>query len=119
MAKSIKTIAVADEVIMNKIYLVRGQKVMIDRDLAELYGVETKRLKEAVRRNITRFPPDLLFEMNKEEFENWRTQNATSKEDKHPRIIPGLIGKKPVYCPYGIRGIDGAIVLWIGGEKNG
>jgi hypothetical protein len=77
-----KTMAVADEVIMNKIYLVRGQKVMIDRDLAELYGVETKRLKEAVRRNITRFPPDFLFEMDKDEFENWRTQNATSKEDK-------------------------------------
>jgi phage regulator Rha-like protein len=82
MAKSTKTMAVADEVIMNKIYLIRGQKVMIDRDLAELYGVETKRLKEAVRRNITRFPPDFLFEMDKEEFENWRTQNATSKEDK-------------------------------------
>ncbi len=55
---------------------------MIDRDLAELYGVETKRLKEAVRRNMSRFPPDFLFEMNKEEFEDWRTQNATSKEDK-------------------------------------
>jgi len=82
MAKLTKPMAVADEVIMNKIYLVRGQKVMIDRDLAELYGVETKRLKEAVRRNITRFPPDFLFEMDKEEFENWRTQNATSKEDK-------------------------------------
>jgi len=55
---------------------------MIDRDLAELYGVETKRLKEAVRRNINRFPPDFLFEMNKKEFEDWRTQNATSKGDK-------------------------------------
>ena len=55
---------------------------MIDRDLAELYGVETKRLKEAVRRNASRFPSDFMFEMNKEEFEDWRTQNATSKEDK-------------------------------------
>jgi phage regulator Rha-like protein len=82
MAESIKSIAVAVEAIISKIYLVRGQKVMIDRDLAELYGVETKRLKEAVRRNINRFPPDFLFEMNKKEFEDWRTQNATSKEDK-------------------------------------
>ena len=82
MAKSNKTIALAEETIISKIYLVRGQKVMIDRDLAELYGVETKRLKEAVRRNINRFPPDFLFEMNKKEFEDWRTQNATSKEDK-------------------------------------
>jgi phage regulator Rha-like protein len=82
MAKSTKIIAVADEAIMNKIYLIRGQKVMIDRDLAELYEVETKRLKEAVRRNASRFPKDFMFEMNKKEFEIWRTQNATSKEDK-------------------------------------
>jgi len=77
-----KAIALAEEAIISKIYLIRCQKVMIDRDLAELYAVETKRLKEAVRRNITRFPSDFLFEMNKEEFEDWRTQNATSKEDK-------------------------------------
>src|SRR5690606_22520237 len=75
-------ITVAEEVIMNKIYVVRGQKVMIDRDLAVLYGVETKRLKEAVRRNIDRCPEDFMFEMSKEELEGWRTQNATSKEDK-------------------------------------
>ncbi|MBL7737435.1 MAG: ORF6N domain-containing protein [Chitinophagaceae bacterium] len=75
-------ITVAEEAIMNKIYVVRGQKVMIDRDLAVLYGVETKRLKEAVRRNIARFPEDFMFEMSKEELESWRTQNATSKEDK-------------------------------------
>jgi phage regulator Rha-like protein len=82
MAKSIKSIAIAEEAIVNKIYLIRGKKVMLDRDLAELYGVETKRLKEAVKRNINRFPTDFLFEMNKKEFEDWRTQNATSKEDK-------------------------------------
>jgi phage regulator Rha-like protein len=82
MAKSTKMIAVADEAIMNKIFVIRGQKVMIDRDLAELYEVETKRLKEAVRRNFNRFPKDFMFEMNKREFGNWRTQNATSKEDK-------------------------------------
>ncbi len=71
-----------DEVVMTKIFIVRGQKVMIDRDLAELYGVETKRLKEAVRRNIARFPEDFMFEMTKEEFSNWRTQFATSNSDK-------------------------------------
>ncbi len=54
---------------------------MLDRDLAELYGVETKRLKEAVRRNISRFPEDFMFEMTKEELENWRTQFASSKGD--------------------------------------
>jgi hypothetical protein len=55
---------------------------MVDRDLAELYGVETKRLKEAVRRNISRFPPDFMFEMNIKEFENWRSQFVSSKEDR-------------------------------------
>lgn len=75
-------IDIPEEVILGKIYEIRGQKVMIDRDLAELYGVETKRLKEAVRRNLNRFPEDFMFEMDKEEFENWRTQFATSKSDK-------------------------------------
>lgn len=62
---------IADEVIMSQIYLVRGYKVMIDRDLAALYGVETKRLKEAVRRNLSRFPEDFMFQMDKTEFEQW------------------------------------------------
>jgi len=73
-----QAIALADETVMNKIYIIRGQKVMIDRDLAELYGVETKRLKEAVRRNASRFPTDFMFEMTKEELEDWRSQFASS-----------------------------------------
>jgi len=75
-------ITIPDEIITSKIYIIREQKVMLDRDLSELYGVETKRLKEAVRRNKERFPEDFMFEMSKEEFQNWRTQFATSKEDK-------------------------------------
>lgn len=67
------------QVIQNKIFDIRGQKVMLDFDLAELYETETKRLKEAVRRNIDRFPSDFMFELNKEEFETLRTQIATSK----------------------------------------
>jgi phage regulator Rha-like protein len=55
---------------------------MLDRDLAELYGVETKRLKEAVRRNMERFPEDFMFEMNIKELENWRTQIASSNSDQ-------------------------------------
>ncbi len=65
MAKPANSPKIADEIIMNKIYLVRNQKVMMDRDLAELYGVETKVLKQAVRRNTERFPKDFMFEMNK------------------------------------------------------
>lgn len=63
---------------MNKIYFIRGQKVMLDRDLAELYNVETKQLKRQVKRNLERFPPDCMFELTKEEFENWRSQFGTS-----------------------------------------
>jgi hypothetical protein len=70
-----------EENIINKIYQIRGQKIMIDRDLAELYGLAAKRLKEAVRRNIERFPDDFIFEMTNEEFQIWRTQFATSKSD--------------------------------------
>lgn len=81
MSKS-NIITIPDEVVMNKIYIVREQKVMLDRDLAELYGVETKVLKQAVRRNIARFPEDFMFEMSKEELDNWRSQFVTSKEDR-------------------------------------
>ena len=79
MSKSTKkSPAISDELVMSKIYTVRDQKVMLDRDLAELYGVETKALKQAVRRNMERFPDDFMFEMSKEEFEQWRSQNVTS-----------------------------------------
>lgn len=66
------------ERITNKIYLIRGMKVMLDRDLAELYDVETKVLKQAVRRNIDRFPEDFMFELSKEEFKNLRSQIVAS-----------------------------------------
>jgi len=71
-----------DDVVLTKIYLIRDHKVMIDKDLAELYGIETKRLKEAVRRNRKRFPEDFMFEMSKEELENWRSQFATSNSER-------------------------------------
>jgi hypothetical protein len=66
------------ENITGLIYLIRGKKVMLDQNLAILYGVETKRLKEQVRRNIERFPEDFMFELSKKEYENLRSQFATS-----------------------------------------
>ena len=60
------------------IQVIRGQQVMLDRDLAELYGVETRRLNEQVKRNIERFPEDFMFQLTKEEFENWKSQFAIS-----------------------------------------
>jgi len=70
------------ETITNKIHLMRGQKVMPDRDLAELYEVETGQLKRAVRRNIDRFPSDFMFELTKDELENWRSQFGISNSIK-------------------------------------
>ena len=60
------------------IRVIRDQQVMIDRDLAQLYGVETRRLNEQVKRNIARFPDDFMFQLNKEEFEDWKSHFATS-----------------------------------------
>ncbi|HEX7584490.1 MAG TPA: ORF6N domain-containing protein [Prolixibacteraceae bacterium] len=66
------------QIIQNKIYEIRSMRVMLDFDLAEMYETETKRLKEAVRRNLNRFPADFMFELNAEEWQNLRTQFATS-----------------------------------------
>ena len=70
------------EKIQKVIYLVRGQKVMLDRDLAAMYGVPTKALKQAVRRNATRFPADFMFVLTREEFADWRSQFVTSNADR-------------------------------------
>lgn len=72
------TLLVSEEVIMSKIYFIRDRKVMLDMDLAELYGVETKQLKRAVRRNNLRFPLDFMFELTQYEFEILRSQIGTS-----------------------------------------
>jgi hypothetical protein len=69
---------IPEEAIINKIYLIRGQKVMIDYDLAGLYRVETKQLKRAVKRNIERFPDDFMFELTQKEIQNLRCQIGTS-----------------------------------------
>jgi phage regulator Rha-like protein len=76
------------ELIDNKIYLIRGQRVLLDFDLAELYGSETKRLKEAVKRNLKRFPTDFMFELTKEEFESLRSQIASSNKRGGTRYMP-------------------------------
>lgn len=71
-------VMVSEENILEKIYLIRGQKVMLDRDLAEMYGVEVKRLNEAVKRNATRFPEDFMFQLAQNEWRNLKSQFATS-----------------------------------------
>jgi phage regulator Rha-like protein len=88
MAKKENWVLIPDEIVMNKIYLIRGHKIMLDRDLAELYGVETKRLKEQVKRNIERFPKHFMFELTKQEDEILRSQNATLKHGEHSKYLP-------------------------------
>ncbi len=73
-----KSIRLPDEVVISKIYLIREHKVMLDDDLAELYQVETRRLNEQVKRNIDRFPEDFMFQLDEKEWENLKSQNATS-----------------------------------------
>ena len=78
----------ADAEIIERIYIIRGHKVMLDFDLSELYGVETKRLKEQVRRNKSRFPEDFMFELTPEEYKSLRSQIATLKRGEHTKYLP-------------------------------
>jgi hypothetical protein len=71
-----------DELIINKIILLRDQKVILDRDLADLYGVETRVLNQAVKRNIKRFPDDFMFQMTSEEMNIWKSQIVMSENDR-------------------------------------
>ena len=80
------------QIIQNKIYEIRGCRVMLDSDLAALYQVETKALKQAVKRNIERFPEDFMFELTKEEVECLRSQIVTLEIDGR--------GKYPKYSPF-------------------
>ena len=74
--------SVPEELITEKIFLIRGQKVMIDRDLAELYEVETRILNQTVRRNIKRFPEDFMFQLTSEEMNNWISQIVISNRER-------------------------------------
>ena len=87
-----KKLAVLVTMIERRIYLIRGQKVMIDSDQAELYGVETKLLNRGVRRNLERFPEDFMFQLTKDEEESLRIQFGTLK--------PAGRGQHRKYLPY-------------------
>ncbi len=75
-------IELREDIINSKICIIRNEKVLLDRDLAAMYGVETRVLKQAVRRNMDRFPEDFMFELGDQEFEDWRSQFVTSSADK-------------------------------------
>lgn len=92
MSKAKRDSVVPIERIARYVYLIRGHKVMLDSDLADLYGVPTKVLNQAVKRNIERFPDDFMFQFSKDEMENWRSQFVTS----NPAAKMGL--RRPPYA---------------------
>jgi phage regulator Rha-like protein len=83
-----KSIAIPDEVVMNKIYLIREQKVMLDRDLAELYGVKAIRLREQVKRNQDRFPGNFMFQLTAKEVKEMVSQNAIPSKQHLGGYLP-------------------------------
>ena len=102
------------EIIRSKIYEIRGQKVMLDYDLAEMYGVETKVLKQSVRRNIGRFPADFMFELTKEEFDLLRSQIVTSKGRGGTRYLPFAFTEQGVAMLSSVLNSETAIQINIG-----
>ncbi len=94
-------IEIPNERIVNRIFLIRGRKVMFDKDLAELYGVRTKVLNQAVKRNLERFPSDFMFQLNQEETEIWkqiylRSQFVTLEPGKHIKYLPYVFTEQGV-----------------------
>lgn len=92
-----KNTIIPDDVLINKIHVIREQKVLLDRDLAELYGVETKVLNQAVKRNIVRFPSDFMFELTQQEYESLRSQIVTlNKRGTHSKYLPNVFTEQGV-----------------------
>lgn len=110
MAKKEHLMIVPEEVVIHKIYFIRNQKVMLDKDLAELYQVETRRLNEQVKRNLKRFPDDFMFQLTTSEFENLKSQIATSSWGG-ARKLPLVFTEQGVAMLSGILSSDRAIAV--------
>ena len=99
-----RKLTLPQEIIQQKIYFIRGEKVMFDKDLAVLYGVETKVLNQAVKRNSKRFPEDFMFQLNKDEMNIWKSQIVTSIGDISLRsqivTLKNGRGKHKKFLPY-------------------
>lgn len=105
-----KALSVSDEVVIRKIHLIRGKKVMLDMDLAELYEVETKQLKRVVRRNRARFPNDFMFELRRREAANLRYQIGTSSWGGS-RYLPMAFTEQGVAMLSSVLGSERAIMV--------
>ena len=100
------------ESIINRIYVIRDKKIILYRVLAELYGVETRRLNQAVKRNIKRFPEDFMFQMTKSEFENWKSQIVISNNEKMSlRKSPLVFTEQGVAMLSSVLNSDAAILV--------
>lgn len=110
MSKKENTLAIPDELVMNKIYLIRNQKVMLDSDLAELYLVTTGNLNKSVTRNIKRFPDDFMFQLTEIEFKNLMFQNGISSWGGK-RKLPYVFTEQGVAMLSGILNSDRAIAV--------
>src|ERR1019366_10767720 len=106
MAKEIKiyesAVPISGEEIEHSILLIRGQKVMLDRDLARLYAVETKALNRAVQRNLDRFPADFMFQLTSEEQDSLRIQFGTLKRGQHSKYLPFVFTQEGVAMLSGV-----------------
>jgi predicted XRE-type DNA-binding protein len=111
MAKKETTLTIPDEIIMNQIYYFREQKVMVDKDLAELYGVTTGNLNKAVKRNIKRFPEDFMFQLTEKEYESLRFQNGILKRGEHSKYLPYVFTEQGVAMLSGVLSSDRAIAV--------
>jgi hypothetical protein len=110
MAEKESSLVVPDEVVMNKIYVIRNQKVMLDKDLAELYQVGTGRLNEQVKRNLKRFPDDFMFQLTESEFKSLISQFAISNRGG-TRKLPFVFTEQGVAMLSGILNSDRAIAV--------
>ena len=100
---------IPDEIIMNQIYYIRNQKVMLDFDLSILYDVETKQLKRQVRRNHERFPEDFMFELSQDEYKGLRSQIGTLKQGEHAKYLPMVFTEQGVAMLSSVLNSDRAI----------
>jgi hypothetical protein len=105
-----KAIVVPDEILMNHIYFIRDQKVMLDKELADLYQVNTGALNQAVARNIKRFPADFMFQLNEQEWSNLKSQIVTSSWGGR-RKLPYAFTEQGVAMLSGILNSDRAIAV--------
>jgi len=115
MTKAIRAMDITDEQVIDKIYLIRGQKVMLDRDLAELYGVGTRNLNLAVKRNKKRFPADFMFQLTKAEFDSLMFQFETSKNQGRggTRKLPYVFNEQGMSMLSGVLNSETAIRVHI------